>query len=87
MEGRGVRLPTPTSFLDALFDLRAHVSLWVTTPGLALTYIVQVIRRPPITGDSSFHVGESRNVCDRTADECSVTVSSYPELSADGCVS
>jgi len=47
-----------------------------------ITHIVQDICRPPIAGNSSFHISKSRNVRNSSADKCPIAVSSYPERSA-----
>jgi hypothetical protein len=66
---------------------RTFYSLAVTAQS-TITHIVQCIRRPPITGNSSFHTNKPRNMSNGTTDERSVTVSSYPERLANvgiGC--
>ena len=66
---------------------RMFYSLAVTAQS-RITHVVQDIRRPPITGNLSFHTSKSRHMSNSTTDERSVTISSYPEPSANvdiGC--
>ena len=74
-------LPPRRFFLPFSTYKCAFQSLVVTAQSTS-THIVQYIRCPPITGNPSFHTSEPRNMRNRTADECSVTVPSCPEWSA-----
>jgi hypothetical protein len=84
-EGRGVEfdcLP-PRRFLIPFSTYKYAFHFPGLTAQSATTHIIQDIRCPPVTGNSSFYTGESRDMCNCTADECSVTVPSCQGWSAD----